>query len=123
MTTELLDLLNVLGRCVALEPRQDHLLDLICTGSLITVAELEREGILPAASACRRPPRPIHPDSPPLAEPSYTGNEASREEPQETMQSGQAVMEHGPAIPMRRLPSDDDTSLLRWPSGLGSGES
>jgi len=32
MTTELLELLNVLGRCIELEPRQEDLLDRITTG-------------------------------------------------------------------------------------------
>lgn len=52
---ELLDLLNVLGRCVALEPHQSHLLDRICAGPLVTVTDLENEGFLPVADAFRKP--------------------------------------------------------------------
>lgn len=40
-TTELLNLLNVLGRLVALEPKQAELLENICAGPLISEAELE----------------------------------------------------------------------------------
>lgn len=54
---ELLALLNVLGCCVALEPRQADLLDRICAGPLVTVADLEHEGVLPVPDAYRRPPR------------------------------------------------------------------
>jgi hypothetical protein len=45
-TTDLLDLLNVLGRLVALEPAQADLLDRICAGHLITHEELEAAGAL-----------------------------------------------------------------------------
>jgi hypothetical protein len=45
-TTDLLDLLNVLGRLVALEPAQANLLDRICTGHLITHEELTAAGAL-----------------------------------------------------------------------------
>lgn len=58
MTTELLNLLNVLGRCVALEPRQAELLDEIMATTQITVAELEEAGVLPAATAATKPPKP-----------------------------------------------------------------
>ncbi len=34
-TTELLNVLNVLGRLIALEPKQAHLLDRICKGKRI----------------------------------------------------------------------------------------
>lgn len=54
---ELLALLNVIGRCVALEPRQADLLDRVCDGPSITVTDLEGEGILPAPEAFRKPPR------------------------------------------------------------------
>ncbi|MGH3679112.1 MAG: hypothetical protein ACRDT2_02330 [Natronosporangium sp.] len=56
MTTELLDVLNVLGRCVQLEPRQTALLDRIADQSLITVEELRKHGELPVAAAARRIP-------------------------------------------------------------------
>ncbi|MEJ0076276.1 MAG: type ISP restriction/modification enzyme [Alphaproteobacteria bacterium] len=45
-TTDLLDLLNVLGRLIALEPAQANLLDRICAGHLITHEELEAAGAL-----------------------------------------------------------------------------
>lgn len=43
-TTDLLDLLNVLGRLVALEPAQADLLARICEGPLITATELASKG-------------------------------------------------------------------------------
>lgn len=43
-TTDLLDLLNVLGRLIALEPKQADLLDRICAGPLQTVEELAASG-------------------------------------------------------------------------------
>jgi hypothetical protein len=65
---ELLALLNVLGRCVALEPRQADLLERVCASTLVTVTDLEREGVLPVDSACSRPPRQAQPDGPPTLE-------------------------------------------------------
>lgn len=47
MTGELLDLLNVLGRCVLLEPRQAELLEEVLAGPLISVADLTAAGVLP----------------------------------------------------------------------------
>ena len=43
-TTDLLDLLHVLGRLVALEPAQAELLDRICTGPLRSAEELRNAG-------------------------------------------------------------------------------
>lgn len=63
MTTELLDLLNVLGRCVDLEPRQASLLDRIVAGPLTTVEDLTAAGILPVPSAARAAPKPEPQDS------------------------------------------------------------
>lgn len=60
---ELLELLAVLDLCVRLEPEQDELLDEVVRGPLVTVADLEREGVLPVSAAYRKPPRQ---DSPPL---------------------------------------------------------
>jgi hypothetical protein len=54
---ELYSLLNVLGRCVALEPRQADLLGRVCAGPLISIADLVREGIFPIPDASQRPPR------------------------------------------------------------------
>lgn len=56
-TRDLLDLLNVLGLCVALEPSQADLLDRILAGPIIDVADLTRSGALPVPIAARRPPR------------------------------------------------------------------
>lgn len=57
MTTELLELLNVLGRCVELEPRQEELLDQIMRGPLVTVDDLTAAGVLPVPSAARKTPK------------------------------------------------------------------
>jgi Type ISP C-terminal specificity domain len=57
MTTRLLELLNVLGRCVALEPRQSTLLDQILNGPLVTYEDLEGAGVLPVPGHCRKPPK------------------------------------------------------------------
>lgn len=45
-TTDLLDLLNVLGRLIALEPRQADLLNRICAGPLRSAQELRAAGAL-----------------------------------------------------------------------------
>jgi hypothetical protein len=42
-TTDLLDLLHVLGRLVDLEPAQETLLNEICAGQIITAVELAAE--------------------------------------------------------------------------------
>lgn len=49
-TTDLLDLLNVLGRLIALEPAQADLLQRICAGHLITHDQLETAGALAVES-------------------------------------------------------------------------
>jgi hypothetical protein len=46
-TTELINVLHVLGRLVALEPAQAELLEEICSGQTITAAELLAAGALP----------------------------------------------------------------------------
>lgn len=56
MTTELLELLNVLGRCVELEPQQDELLGRILAGPLLTTDELTSAGVLPVDVTARRSP-------------------------------------------------------------------
>jgi hypothetical protein len=63
---ELLDLLNVIGCCLDLEPHQAGLLDRICLGPLVTVSDLEREGVFPVHGSLRRPPRQPLPASPKL---------------------------------------------------------
>lgn len=50
-TSDLLDLLNVLGRLIKLEPAQAALLTEICTGTLISVAALRDAGAMPAENA------------------------------------------------------------------------
>jgi hypothetical protein len=50
-TTDLLDLLNVLGRLIALELAQADLLERICAAHLISHEELERAGALVASDA------------------------------------------------------------------------
>jgi hypothetical protein len=57
MTTELLELLNVLGRCVALQPRQVDILNEIMTAPQITVADLEDAGVLPVPAAAAKEPK------------------------------------------------------------------
>ncbi|MEU1753892.1 type ISP restriction/modification enzyme [Micromonospora matsumotoense] len=54
-TTELLDLCNVLGRLVQLEPAQDELLAGILGERLVDVAELERNRVLPVSEDLRSP--------------------------------------------------------------------
>ncbi|MEU4192108.1 type ISP restriction/modification enzyme [Kribbella sp. NPDC026611] len=58
MTTELLELLNVIGRCVALEPVQHALLARIMNVPLITVADLESAHLLPIPSWATQAPKP-----------------------------------------------------------------
>lgn len=62
MTTELLELLNVLSRCVELEPRQEDLLDRIANGPLITIDDLVESGVLPVPDSARRAPKPRRDD-------------------------------------------------------------
>jgi hypothetical protein len=57
MTTELLELLNVLGRCVILEPEQNSLLEQIASGPLITTEDLTAGGVLPVPRAARGAPK------------------------------------------------------------------
>lgn len=66
MTDELLELLTVVDRCVALEPRQDDVLVRICDGALITHAELADAGVLPVPEYATRPPAPTDPLAPTL---------------------------------------------------------
>jgi hypothetical protein len=54
-TTELLDLLNVLGLLVEEESGQKELLDAVCDGPLIRVEDLTRLGVLPVAATARWP--------------------------------------------------------------------
>jgi hypothetical protein len=61
-TADLLDLLNVLGRCVSLEGRQDSILREVCEGSLVSRTELMNAGIVPAAPAMTKPPAVTYAD-------------------------------------------------------------
>jgi len=45
-TTDLIDLLHVLGRLVAIEPRQAELLEKLCSHSTLDVERLRKEGAL-----------------------------------------------------------------------------
>jgi len=65
-TTELLELLNVLEMCADIEPRQADVLERICAGPLITVADLRQEKVLPVPAAARKPLPPESPDMPRL---------------------------------------------------------
>lgn len=54
---QLLELIEVIDRCTALEPNQAEVLDDICAGPLVASQDLEREGVFPVPAAFRRPPR------------------------------------------------------------------
>jgi hypothetical protein len=56
MTSELLDLLNVLGRCTALQEKQETLLRRILEGPRLTVDDLTIAGVLPTPPSCRKAP-------------------------------------------------------------------
>ena len=55
-TSDLLELLNVLGWCVELEPKQEASLDSICAGPLITNKDLQAARILPVPDQARYSP-------------------------------------------------------------------
>ncbi|MBB4934738.1 hypothetical protein F4561_005632 [Lipingzhangella halophila] len=56
-TDELIELLTVLTRLIDHEPSQARLLQDVCAGPQITVADLEEHGVLPPDPGCRKPPR------------------------------------------------------------------
>lgn len=56
-TTELLELLNVLGLLVELEPAQALLLEQVVAGPLVTVGSLCEAGVLPVARSGRPAPK------------------------------------------------------------------
>lgn len=60
---ELFELLEVLGRCVSLESRQEDLLNKILLEPTITMNDMKREGAFPAPEEMRRPPRQKRSDS------------------------------------------------------------
>lgn len=55
-TGELLELLNVLGLCVALEPEQAAILERVLSGRLIDVDDLSQAAVLPVPKPARQPP-------------------------------------------------------------------
>ncbi len=57
MTTELLDMINVIELCVTLEPKQDALLAEILAGDLITVTRLDAQNLRARKSAASKPPK------------------------------------------------------------------
>ncbi|WP_433498127.1 type ISP restriction/modification enzyme [Sphaerimonospora sp. CA-214678] len=65
-TTELLQLLHVLTLCVELEPEQADLLERICDGPLVTVADLEQAHVFPVPTSARKAPATESPDAPTL---------------------------------------------------------
>jgi len=62
-TTELLRLLHVLTLCVKLEPGQSDLLEQICDGPLVTVADLRESQVLPPPPVARKPPAAEPPEA------------------------------------------------------------
>ena len=60
-TTELLDLLNVLGLLIEMEPQQATMLDRVLAGPLLTVAMLRESGVLPAGSGAAAKVAEPHP--------------------------------------------------------------
>jgi hypothetical protein len=63
-TTELLNVLNVLGRLVALEPSQAELLERVCSGPTISAAEIA-SGASPPSSGPKRKARKADPQGGP----------------------------------------------------------
>jgi hypothetical protein len=63
-TRDLLDLLNVLGLLVALEPEQQRLLAAVMQGDLITVADLQTAQVLPIPPTATKPPQVPKPQQP-----------------------------------------------------------
>ena len=64
-TTELLNVLNVLGLLVELEPKQAELLEKVCSGPLISEAELKAAGALDIPKPEKKPKgkkkeKPLH---------------------------------------------------------------
>jgi len=57
-TTDLLALLNVLGRLVELEPTLADLLDRVLAGPLVTMTDLHQAGVLPPPPDTRKPAKP-----------------------------------------------------------------
>jgi len=83
-TTELINVLNVLGLLVDLEPEQADLLERICAGPLISESELEDAGALekPAKTPKSKKEKPLHlfdrETHPPSPEPASAGERSRR---------------------------------------------
>ncbi len=60
-TTELINVLNVLGLLIDLEPRQAALLERVCAGPTISKEELRLEGALEVPNQPRRSPKSVEP--------------------------------------------------------------
>ncbi len=63
MTTELLRVINILGRCIALEPRQADLLERVLNSPLLMTDEMAAHGVLPVPTSAQRIPKPNRQDS------------------------------------------------------------
>ncbi len=57
LSRDLLNLVNVLGMLVDIEPQQSALLDAVCNSPLITRAQLKESNILPISELSRKPPK------------------------------------------------------------------
>jgi len=68
-TSELIDLLNVIGLLIELEPAQHALLAEIASGPTITTDDLAAARILPVPPAARKPPPTISFSEPTLLSP------------------------------------------------------
>jgi len=66
LTDELLEIITVLDRLVALEPRQADLLERICGGPLITTSALTAAGVLPVSRSAHRLTAATNPPPPGL---------------------------------------------------------
>ncbi|NGO10079.1 hypothetical protein G5C60_21410 [Streptomyces sp. HC44] len=63
-TWQLLDLLNVLGLLVALEPDQERLLTAVAEGDLITMTDLQAAQVVPVPPSATKPPQVPKPSRP-----------------------------------------------------------
>ncbi|MEV0218172.1 type ISP restriction/modification enzyme [Streptomyces sp. NPDC050704] len=63
-TRQLLDLLNVLGLLVALEPDQERLLAVVADGDLITMTDLQAAQVVPVPPSATKPPQVPKPSRP-----------------------------------------------------------
>ncbi|MCW6003765.1 N-6 DNA methylase [Micromonospora sp. CPCC 205371] len=66
LTDELREIVTVLDRCVALEPRQDDLLTRICAGGLVSTSNLKTVAVLPVSPRAYKLPTGDGHSPPPL---------------------------------------------------------